>query len=190
MSTTHQVTEEAYQRLVSSDPDRQWELHDGQLRENPGMSWEHLDIVMQLGYLLKSQLDGREFRVFAEGRVRRPVATIFIPDILVVPTALGRSFRGQPGTLAIIPDPLPLVVEVWSRSTGDYDVDAKLPVYQQRGDREIWRIHPYETTLTAWRRQPDGTYDETVYRSGSVTPVALPGVTIHLAELFDAEAES
>ncbi len=184
-ATTHRMTVDEYQRLVFSDPDRKWELFDGHLREKPGMSWEHLDIVMELGHLLRSQLDRREFRVFAEGRVRRPSATVFMPDILVVPTSFGRVFRGRPGTLAIFPDPLPLVVEVWSASTGDYDVDAKLPVYKQRGDQEIWRIHPYERTLTAWRRQPDGSYRETLYLDGTVEASALPGVSIHLAELFD-----
>ena len=186
MSATTQISEETYQQIVFSDPDRQWELHDGQLREKPGKTWEGLDIVTELGFLLGNQLDRRQFRVFAGGRVRRPAATIFLPDLMVVPTAWGREFRGRPGTLAIFPEPLPLVVEVWSESTGDYDVAAKLPVYQQRGDREIWLIHPYEQTLTAWRRQPDETYEETVYREGVVMPSALPGVSIHLADLFEA----
>jgi Uma2 family endonuclease len=86
--------------------------------------------------------------------------------------------------LAIFSGPLPLVVEVWSSSTGDYDVDTKLPVYQERGDLEIWRIHPYARTLTSWQRQPDGSYQETIHRGGIVTPVALPGVAIDLETLF------
>jgi Uma2 family endonuclease len=81
--------------------------------------------------------------------------------------------------------PLPLVVEVWSSSTSDYDGDTKLSDYQQRGDLEIWRIHPYERTLTSWQRQPDGSYQETIHRSGSVTPIGLPGVTIDLKTLWD-----
>jgi Uma2 family endonuclease len=186
MSVAQQISEAEYEQIVLAEPIEKWELVEGRLREKPGMSWEHLDIVMELGTLLKNQLDPAEHRVFAEGRVRRPEATIFIPDILVVPTALGPRFRGRPGTLAIIPDPLPLVVEVWSASTGDYDVDTKIPVYQQRGDLEIWRIHPYEKTLTSWVRQPNGMYEETVYREGVITPVALPGATIPLADLFDA----
>ena len=80
--------------------------------------------------------------------------------------------------------PLPLVIEVWSRSTGTYDVDDKLPEYQRRGDLEIWRLQPYERALTAWRRQPDGSYTETVYSGGSVRPGALPGVAIDLDALF------
>ena len=91
--------------------------------------------------------------------------------------------------LAIFSDPLPLVVEVWSSSTGDYDVDAKLPVYQQRGDLEIWRIHPYERTLTAGGANRTGTYQETIHRDGIVRPVALPGVAIPLASCSTREDE-
>lgn len=82
-------------------------------------------------------------------------------------------------------EPMPLVVEVWSPSTGGYDVDGKLPEYRRRGDLEIWRIHPYERTLTAWRRQPDRTYAETDHREGSIRPIAVPGVTIDREALFE-----
>jgi hypothetical protein len=61
-----------------------------------------------------------------------------------------------------------------------------VPVNQQRGDLEIWRIYPYERSLTAWRRQPDGSYEATTHRGGIVTPVALSGVEINLDELFGA----
>lgn len=185
MSVAHRISEAEYEQIVLAEPVEKWELVEGRLREKPGMSWEHLDVVALLNHLLQLQLDRRQFRVFIEGRVRRPAATIFLPDLLVVPTALGPVFRGRPGALTVIPDPLPLVVEVWSASTGDYDVDTKIPVYQQRGDLEIWRIHPYHKTLTAWRRQPDGSYTETIYREGAIIPVALPDVAIQLSDLFD-----
>ena len=185
MAVQQRMSEAAYEQFVRSGPDGLWELHDGQLVEKPGMTWEHLDIVALLGHLLQGQLDRRTYRVFAESRVRRPEATIFLPDVMVVPTAYGEPFRGQPGKLAIFSDPLPLIVEVWSVSTGDYDVDARLPVYQQRGDLEIWRIHPYERTITIWQRQPDGSYIETFHREGIVRPMALPDVEIDIAALFD-----
>jgi len=186
MAVAQRMSEEAYQRFVLSGVEGAWELHDGRLVEKPGVTWEHADIAMELAYLLRHQTARNEYRVFIESRVPRPTATIFMPDVMVVPTAYGERFRAQPGTLAIFPDPLPLIVEIWPSSTGDYDVDAKLPVYQQRGDLEIWRIHPYERTLTAWRRQPDGSYAESIHRGGIVTPVALPGVEIALDTLFDA----
>ncbi len=186
-TTMRPLAIDEYRQEVFSDPGRMWELFDGQLREKPGKSWEHLDSVTLLGHLLLRQLDRREYRVFAEGRIRRPAATVFIPDSLVVPAAVGQAFRGRPGTRAIFPDPLPLIVEVWSASTGNFAVDAKLPVYKQRGDQEFWRIHPYDKTVIAWRCQPDGSFVETFYREGAITPESLPGVTIDLAELFDDE---
>ena len=75
-----------------------------------------------------------------------------------------------------------MVVEVWSRTTGHYDFATKLRAYRERGDREIWFIHPYDRTLTAWRRLPDGGYAEEIHRSGIVPVASLPGVTID----FDA----
>ena len=77
-----------------------------------------------------------------------------------------------------------MVVEVWSPSTGGYDVDAKLPEYQRRGDLEIWRLHPYERTQTVWRRRADGSCDESAYHGGTIEPLGLPGVTIDLDALF------
>jgi Uma2 family endonuclease len=185
MSVAQRISEEEYQQIVLAEPVETWELHDGRLVEKPAMTWEHDDVAFTLGHLLANQLDRRQFRIRIEGRVRRP-GTIFRPDVSVVPTAYGEEFRGRPGVLAIISQPLPLVVEVWSASTGDYDVDVKIPVYQQRGDLEIWRIHPYDRTLTAWRRQSDGTYNVSVFHGEDcVRPIALPDVEINLADLFD-----
>src|SRR5262249_52319450 len=150
MNAAHHVTEAEYQQIVLADRERNWELLEGQLREKPAMPWDHGEAVSVLSNILYSQLDRRQFRVRVGGRVRRP-GTIFRPDVSVVPTALGDEFRGPPGVLAIFSEPLPLVVEVWCRPTGDYDVDAKVPVYQRRGDLEIWRIHPYERNVTVWR---------------------------------------
>jgi Uma2 family endonuclease len=185
MATTPQITEDVYQRLVFSDPDRQWELHEGQLQEKPGNTWEHGLVKSELSHLLMSQLDHAEYLAFSAARVRTWPATIYMPDLMVVPTVYGQEFRGRPDALAIFSDPLPLVVEIWNAIDG-YDVDAKLPRYQQRGDLEIWRIHPYEKTLISWRRQPDGTYDELAFWEGDVTLIALPWVTINLTKLFAA----
>lgn len=186
MTATHQITEEEYVRLVFAEPDRQLELYDGEVREKPPVSWEHGDVALELAYLLRGQIDRRQFRIAVnDWRVRPEPGSIYIPDLVVVPTAYGEEFKERPGVLAIFRDPLPLVVEVWSRSTGDYDVNAKLPEYQRRGDQEIWLVHPYERSITAWRRLPDGSYQETTYREGNIEPVALPDVSIALAALFE-----
>jgi Uma2 family endonuclease len=183
MAVAQRMTEATYREFVLSGVDGAWELHDGQLVEKPWMSWKNGSTVTRLISMFHQQLDPAEFEVFTELRIRRPRATIFLPDLMVVPTSYGEAIRDLP-VLAVFSDPLPLVVEVWSPSTGDYDVDAKLPVYQQRGDLEIWRIQPYEGTLTSWQRQPDGTYREALHREGRITPVALPEVSIDLGALL------
>ena len=185
MAVQQRMSEGAYEQFVLSGLDRLWELHDGRLVEKPGMTWEHNRTVMLLNRLLLLQLNLQQYHVFTEGRVRRSTGTIYIPDLAVVPIAFGHELENRPGVLAIFSDPLPLVVEVWSLSTGDYDVATKVPEYQARGDLEIWRVHPYERTVTTWQRRPDGSYVETVHREGVVRPRSLPGVEVDLAALFD-----
>src|SRR5262249_56755611 len=127
-----------------------------------------------------------EYGVFSDaGRFRRSARYYLIPDISVVPAhLLARYVREQPRQLGVFDEPLPLVIEAWSPSTGTYDVNTKVPVYQRRGDLEIWHLHPFERTLTVWRRQPNGTYVESVYHGGLVRPASPLGVGIHLHELF------
>jgi Uma2 family endonuclease len=113
MAVAQRMSEEQYQQFVLAQPDGQWELHDGRLVEKPGVTWEHADIAAELAYLLRHQIPRDEYRVFIESRVRRPAATIFLPDVMVVPTEYGEPFRGRPSALAIFSDPLPLIVEIW-----------------------------------------------------------------------------
>jgi len=178
------VSERTFQQLALDEPG-QWELVCGNLRRKPAMTFEHNNVAFELAYLLRQQLDRTQFHVRASlGHVRRTSENYFIPDVFVIPIELTLPLRGLRNVLEAYDAPLPLVVEVWSPSTGDYDVDTKIPEYHRRGDLEIWQIHPFDHTLTAWRREPDGSYTETLYTGGSVQPVALPGVTIDLGTLF------
>ena len=179
------VTAEEYERIALHDPDVSWELHRGRLREKPGMSVGHNRATIRLARQLLPQLDESRFEVRIDNsRVRRAEVMYYMPDLFVARAEQSAAIPDLPGVLEVYVGPLPLVVEVWSPSTGDYDVEEKFPEYQRRGDEEIWRIHPYERTLRAWRRQPDGTYTETVHTGGTVQPMALPGVTVDLDELF------
>jgi Uma2 family endonuclease len=187
MATTTHLSEQEYRELASSDTDHLWELWDGVLVEKPMMSVMHDDVAFQLGRLLQNQLDPRAYRVNVNGgKTRYTARNYYIPDVVVIPAALVLPLRSDPRAFNAFAEPLPLVVEIWSRTTGDYDMAAKLPVYRARGDQEIWLIQPYERTLTAWRRQPNGTYFETVYQDGDVPVASLPGVSIDLDALLDS----
>jgi Uma2 family endonuclease len=182
---TERVSEATYRRLALADPIGQLELVRGQLWEKPGMSVVHRVVIMRLLELLLGQLDRHEHRLSTtHARLRRSADTYYVPDIAVIPAALEQALLAHPDSLDAYPEPLPLVVEVWSPSTGRYDITEKLPDYQARGDLEIWFIHPYERTVTAWRQQQDGSYAVATYREGTIRPESLPAVAVELELIF------
>ena len=148
------------------------------------MSQEHNSDQWRLGFLLQAQLGWDSYEIRTETRLRLPDGRYYVPDTCVVPLALLQPRARAPRGLEVFDSPLPLVIEVWSPSTGEYDVEEKLRHYQERGDLEIWRVHPYDETITTWVREPDGRYTETFYAEGSASPRHLPGVTVTLADLF------
>lgn len=181
-----QLTQQTFEEFALSDPTRQWEMYGGELRQKPGMSIEHNDVMFYLGLLIQNQLSRDAYRLRTNaGHLRSTARSYYVPDVAVIPVAYTEYKLGQPGVLEVHDAPLPFVAEIWSRSTGTYDIDHKLPEYQRRGDLEIWRVHPYERTVVAWRRQPIGTYTETTYRGGIIEIASLPGVTIDVDRLFD-----
>ena len=149
------------------------------------MSFAHNETIHRLAEQLYRQIDLSVFSIRVNhGHVRHLDEFYYIPDLFVVPRGLDNQDWSFTNVLETYGQPLPLVVEVWSPSTGGYDVDAKFPEYQRRGDIEIWRVHPFDRVLTAWRRQPSGEYAVLEHRDGTVEPVALPGVRIDLDALF------
>jgi Uma2 family endonuclease len=186
MAIVNRISEQEYRELALHDSNRRWELWDGVLVEKPLMSMKHEDMSFYLGHMLANQLDRGVYRVNVNGgRTRLSSRSYYIPDVVVIPAVYKAPFEDDPRAFNAFSEPLPLVVEVWSPSTGDYDVATKLQGYRERGDVEIWFIHPYERTLTAWRRQPDGSYAEETYRGGVVPVASLPGVVIDFDALLD-----
>jgi Uma2 family endonuclease len=181
------MTEEEFRAFSLRDNAGQWELVRGELREKPPMTARHGGAIDHLLAFHYAQLGRNEFRIrTTHARLRRSADTYYIPAITVIPTALVQMLLDHPDTtLDAYPESLPLVIEIWSPSTGRYDIREKLPDYQARGDREIWYVHPYERTLIAWRRQLNGTYTETIYRNGVVRLESLPSVAFDLEAHFE-----
>jgi len=184
MALLQRITEAEYRKLALDDGDETWELWDGVPVAKPAMSAKHNDAASLLGHLFWDQLDWDAYVVRVDApRTRINPRNYFVPDVAVVPVIY--AARLEPLELEVYAEPLPLVVEVWSPSTGGYDQGAKLRAYMERGDEEIWLLHPYERTLRASRRQPDGSYAETLYTGGVVPVASLPGVAIDLDALLD-----
>ena len=180
------LSPEEYEAFVLAETDdRTWELVRGRLQEKPGMTEGHDNSSFELAVSLRNQVDPRLYRVSNNAaKLKRVDRSYFVPDVVVLPITGGPGQPANPRAFNAYSTPALLVVEVWSPSTGDYDVEEKLRAYQERGDLEIWRLHPFDRTLTAWRLRSDGGYDEVVFRGGTIQPVELPGVTIDLDALF------
>ena len=173
-----------YEQVALEDGDTVWEYVCGQLREKPGMTQEHNAIAGLLAYLLQSQLPLGAYRVLSNSsRLRTAAGNAYVPDVVVVPFTLAKS-KGGTGDLETYDEPLPFVAEVWSPSTGTYDIDTKLPDYFARGDEVVWRVHPYEKSVRAYTRNARGSYGVTEHSSGQIPIASLPGVSVDLAVLF------
>jgi Uma2 family endonuclease len=133
MSIASRIGEQEYLALAADEANRFLELWDGVPKDKPSMSYEHNRDMFELGYILRSQLDPAAYEVRVNaGRFRQAAGTYFVPDVAVLPAELSRSQRGQPGRAESYDAPVPLVVEIWSRSTGDYDVNTKLAACRKR----------------------------------------------------------
>jgi Uma2 family endonuclease len=183
--TTALVGEAEYRELALMGENRRLELFRGHLREKPAVSVDHSYVAMNLVELLLKQLERDQYRVsLGQARLRVTSDTYYVPDVTVIPSALVQALRATPRMLDAYAEPMPLVVEIWSPSTGDHDLNVKLADYRQRGDQEIWYIHPYQRTITAWRRRQEQSYAESVYRTGTVRAESLPDFEFDVDVLF------
>lgn len=179
------VTAPTYEEIALADPSRRLELHDGRFREKPTMTDVHHVVTNRLSFQFIEQLDFDVYDIRSNAtRLDGDESHYSIPDLAIITVPASLPLAQRSGRLEVFRGPLPFVAESWSRSTGDYDVLEKLPKYKERGDQEIWLIHPFERKVEAWRRQPDGEYLHEVFRGGTVQLIALPGVTIDLDRLF------
>ena len=90
------------------------------LVEKPLMSMKHDDVAFHLGYLLQRRLDRSLYRVNVNGgKTRHSARHYSIPDVVVIPAALVLPFADDPQAFNAFAEPLPLVVEISFRTTGD-----------------------------------------------------------------------
>ena len=178
------VSEATYRKLAEEDFESGWELVCGELRRKPGMTLFHNTISRDVARELQTQLPLDDFEAtYNQARLRLHGGTFYVPDVVVIPTAFMPAHVDETG-VEVYPEVMPLVVEVWSPSTGGYDVETKLADYQERGDAEIWRIDPRDRSVTTWVRSADGGYTARKYTRGSIRPSAFPGLEIALATIF------
>ena len=177
------ISEATYRQVALEDDASGWELICGRLWRKPPMTMRHDWLPSALGRQLVRRLPDEQWWITERARPRAQDASYLNPDLAVVPMSIVRRLATSPGQFQAIDEPAPFVLEAWSPSTGSYDVRTKLPIYQSRGDAEIWFVHPTERTLDIWRRRTGG-YDHIRHTSGPATIASLPVVLIDFDALF------
>jgi len=166
------------------------EFHDGEVFAMAGATFEHNQIVINVGAELRSALRDKPCRVCASDlRVRVPATGLYTyPDASVV---CGRP-EFEDGSLDTLLNPL-VLVEVLSESTQDYDRGTKFTNYRTIPSlREYVLISSDQVLVEHYTRGDDGLWVLRDHRAGA--RLALPSVGCELAvdelylKVFDSPA--
>ncbi|MFN8526203.1 MAG: Uma2 family endonuclease [Chloroflexota bacterium] len=166
---------------ILGDDDRV-ELIEGEIVEMAPVGPAHAGDVDGLTELFVTRLRGRAI-VRVQGPIRLDQHSEPQPDLAI----LRRPAEQPSGFRASHPSPsdVLLLIEV-SDTSLVFDLGTKASLYARSGVVELWVVNLKEESLVVHRKPTDHGYsDVTVLRSGDrVAPIALPDLTIDVAELL------
>jgi Uma2 family endonuclease len=149
------TAEEFAMRPEPRDGSRE-ELVRGEVVTMPPPGFRHGEVVMQVGFLLKSYLAQKSIgRVLAETGVR----TEHDPDSVRGPDVSYWSFKRVPKSQKFVSYPkvaADLCVEVRSRSNTLRKLREKVAEYFDAGVRMVWVVDPEDQSVTVYRRPGRG----------------------------------
>ncbi len=151
------------------------ELIDGALVEMASEGAPHSWIKMQIAKRFFA-LASDTVEVMVESTLRLAPTYAPDPDLYLYDTALPiRSVTGAN---------VGLVIEI-AQSTLKSDLAFKAEMYAQHGVRDYWVVDVNTDTIIVHRDPVDGAYRDVARRTAqdTVTALALPGVTLRLADL-------
>lgn len=132
------------------------EYLDGVIRAMGGGTLDHARIASKIGYMLRSQLEGRPCEVYSsDARIRIVAANLITyPDVIVGCGPVEQDVEDHCAML----NPT-VVVEVTSPSSDVYDRGRKLLCYQRVPSlREVVIVSHRERAIEVHRREDDGTW--------------------------------
>jgi Uma2 family endonuclease len=182
LATTSKLTIEQYLEFERNSGQRH-EVFEGEIHEMTGGTLDHIMIIMNLGFALRSRLPESDYMVMtSDMRVKVPQSRLFTcPDLVVV--------QGEPELDDDSKDTLlnpSVLMEVISNSTEVYDRGEKFAMY-----REIPGFHEYllvaqdRPEIDQYVRDADGNWLHTNYQGLNQTlklesvPCSIPLTTIY-----------
>jgi Uma2 family endonuclease len=145
------------------DDGHRYELLDGTLLVSPAPTRPHQTVVGALFALLWVACPEGMEALPAPFAVRLGEDTEFQPDILIA--------RSDDLTMANLPAPPLLAVEVRSPSTALIDLNLKRAAYERHAVPSYWIVDPNlgKPSITAYELSADGCYTEVAHVTGDAT---------------------
>ena len=187
-TTTKLIT---YEDSLTMSENRFEEIVHGESRIMPPPSKKHADLIAKLITVLLRQLDDSEYQVLSQGAglgIERVPLTYRVPDLMVFRTEARRCDREAASNDPYIWTPPDLLVECLSPSNRKGAVSELLADYERIAVPEVWLLDPAPPQFTSYLSDAGKLRNWATRNDGIVTPLLLPSVTIHLAELWTAFA--
>ncbi len=163
-----------------------YEIDEGELVIMPPAGWEHGDVAMGVGSILRRFVRERHLGTVVAAdtgfRLRRDPETLRAPDAAFVSNDRIALIADRKGFSEVPPD---LAVEVLSPSNTRVDMKRKVEQYLAAGVRSVWILDPDAGALTRYRPgEAPAILDDP---AAVVEDPVLPGFGCRLAELLGNE---
>jgi Uma2 family endonuclease len=176
IATNHLTSAEFWELLPTLDPDKRYELIDGELVEMAPSTKKNSYIAMQLGKLLSNFVDANNLGyVFgADAGYDVSPGNTLIPDVSFISKTGSPEF---PTGNILPPD---IAIEVISPSETPRSITSKTERYLGMGTKQVWNIYPDEQVVEIWRM---GENDELRMQSLTAVMVLTGGDILPAFEL-------
>lgn len=170
-----EATLDDFERVA--DEDLKCEYTDGELIVHSPASFQHEDLVLFIGSLLREYVTQHRLGRVCGSNVVMQLSDqrAFCPDVSVLLNHRLDAVRD-----GRIHGPVDLAVEVISRSTRDYDRGPKLAAYCEGRVPEIWLIDPATKSFEAHVLCSDQ-YRRSELTSGTHQPASISGLALDVA---------
>lgn len=181
--STKPTTVEEYQLLPDPTDGTRLELHKGEVVAVSRPNWEHGEIAINIGFLIKQFLKSKPIgRVATESGVitERGPDTLRGPDVSFMSKERMPLDKRMNEYASVTPD---LCVEVLSPSNTRAELNEKMAEYFSTGARMIWVVDPDERSVTIYEQPDEGR----VFKGRSTLSggQVLPGFICTVTELFE-----
>jgi Uma2 family endonuclease len=176
------MSEAEYDVWLRANPDSRSEWVEGELIVMSPVSYEHADLNLWLGCLLREYVEakglgkviGPEFTArLRSGKSRR------VPDLLFI--AESRRDLIRPMHLDGPPD---LAVEIVSNDSLSRDYREKYLEYEAAGVREYWIVDPFSKHIEAYSLDQSGKFAPIAEVDGKISSTVLDGFCLSTAWLW------